>query len=83
MSCIKQTIDGVVIQDSTGDWRSSKVSYVFEDTAERDAFFVTNPSLLATDALIVIKDDTPPPTPGVRSLDFSKAINSQYITLVL
>ncbi len=32
--------------------------YVFEDTAERDAFFVSYPNLLVTDMLIVIKDGT-------------------------
>ncbi len=64
------------------DWLTiSKVGYVFEDTTERDTFFAAYPALLVVDALIVIKDDSPPPTPGVRSLDFSKAINSQYLAL--
>lgn len=60
---------------------SNKVWYVFEDTTERDTFFTNNPELLVTDVLIAIKDTSPPPTPGVRSLDFSKAYNSQYFFL--
>lgn len=63
---------------SQSDSLSAKVLYVFEDTTERDAFFTTNPSALIVDALIAIKDTTPPPTAGVRSYDFSKAYNSQY-----
>ena len=56
--------------------------YVFEDVTERDAFFVSYPNLLVTDMLIVIKDTTPPPTPGVRSLNFSIDYNSQYLPLL-
>jgi len=56
---------------------------VFDDVAERDAFFVANPDLLVEDVLIAIKDTTPPPTAGTRSLDYSKSINSQYRPLLL
>ncbi len=59
-----------------------KVQYIFEDTTERDLFFVANPSYLITDTIIIIKDSTPPPTPGTRSLDFSKSFNSQYYPLL-
>jgi len=55
-----------------------KIQYVFDDTAERDAFFTANPSLLVEDVFIIIKDTTPPPTIGVRNYDFSKGYNSQY-----
>ena len=69
-------------QDGRVAWNTgsllSKISYVFDDIVERDAFFAIYPSLLIEDALIVIKDTTPPPTPGVRSYDFSIAYNSQY-----
>jgi len=58
-----------------------KVWFVFDDTTERDAFFTTYPDLLETDLLVAIKDTSPPPTPGVRSLNFSKAYNSQYFIL--
>ena len=58
-----------------------KVWYVFEDTTERDIFFENNPHLLIEDVLIALKDTTPPPTPGVRKLDFSKAYNNQYVLL--
>jgi len=60
-----------------------KVLYAFEDTTERDAFFTANPALLVTDVLIVIKDTTPPPTPGTRAYNFSKPYNSQYLITAL
>lgn len=56
----------------------SKVSYVFEGVEERDAFFVDNPGLLIEDAFIIIKNTSPPPTPGSRSYNFSIPYNSQY-----
>jgi len=55
-----------------------KVNYIFDDVTERDAFFAANPTLLVEDTIIIIKDTTPPPTPGVRNYDFSKPYNSQY-----
>jgi hypothetical protein len=59
-----------------------RVIYVFDDTEERDLFFSMNPELLVEDVLIVIKDTTPPPTPGTRMLDFSKSYNGQYFPLL-
>ena len=59
----------------------NKVQYVFDDVTERDAFFAANPTLLVEDAVILIKDTTPPPTPGTRSLNYSIPYNSQYKTL--
>ena len=56
----------------------NKVMYVFEDVTERNTYFAANPTLLVEDVLIAIKDSSPPPTPGVRNYDFSKAYNSQY-----
>jgi len=82
------TIDEAVDMDDNdivnGGTIAGKVGavYVFEDVTERDAFFVAYPNLLVVDMLIIIKDTTPPPTPGVRNLDFSKAINSQYFPLL-
>jgi len=61
-----------------GRGKFAKVWYVFDDVAERDAFFTANPSLLFEDILIAIKDATPPPTPGTRMLDHSKSYNDQY-----
>ena len=84
-------LDFAVWADTTGTTLDSagvgvseivKPNYVFDDVTERDAFFASYPRLLATDTLIIIKDTTPPPTPGTRSLDFSKAYNSQYFTLL-
>jgi len=71
---------GVVGDPFTGLF--GKCTYIFEDSTERDTFFAANPGLLVTDTVIIIKDTTPPPTPGTRSLDFSKAINSQYLPLL-
>ena len=39
----------------------AKLTYIFEGIVERDTFFTTNPHLLVTDALIAVKDLTPPP----------------------
>lgn len=61
---------------------SWKIEYVFDDVTERDLFFTNNPSLLREDTLIVIKDTTPPPTPGVRQLEFNRSYNSQYKVLL-
>jgi len=72
--------EGVVGDPFTGLF--GKCTYIFEDSTERDTFFAANPGLLVTDTVIIIKDTTPPPTPGTRSLDFSKAINSQYLPLL-
>ena len=73
--------DGVEFTTASGG-DPKEAWYVFDTVEERDAFFVANPSYLVEDILICIKDTTPPPTPGVRSLDFSEAINSQYLTLL-
>ena len=59
-----------------------KIWYVFDDVTERDAFFAAYPELLNEDTLIAIKDTSPPPTPGTRSLDFSIPYNSQYFILL-
>ena len=76
---------GVLIDDTDALYGDAvdRLLYTFEDVTERDTFFAAHPNLLITDMLICIKDTTPPPTPGVRSLDFSKAINSQYKPLPL
>lgn len=66
----------VMTQIQKGD--PKETWYVFDNVAERDTFFIANPDLLVEDILICIKDTTPPPTPGVRSLDFSETYNSQY-----
>ncbi len=60
----------------------NKAMFIFDDIIERDAFFTLYPELLLTDILIVIKDTTPPPTIGIRMLNFSKSYNSQYLSLL-